>query len=325
MGPSAVSAAAPARATFGDLNDDMVSLVATSLDLDLLEPGLVQLASTCKAMRSVLAGLVAEARWKQSQAKALCERCGGRYAWEMLRGGHATEIHWARAQLAAEECVILAPLIRSNQLLQLKKLRLHNNDIGAAGSRALATAFLRGAVPELQVLGLGSNRIGDEVRELFTNRAFLRIRFSVSFPQIALAFFLPILPIRISPYPLLLHISLSLSLTHTHSHLNAFFFRAARASPSPYVKDVCRSSVSSVSRSTRLESKVRLRSLRLCPPYASSTVSTYSVTRWAMEACARSPHISLTAPRQSSQSSGGWPSTAASALAPCTTTPRPRG
>ena len=217
MGPSAVSAAAPARATFGDLNDDMVSLVATSLDLDLLEPGLVQLASTCKAMRSVLAGLVAEARWKQSQAKALCERCGGRYAWEMLRGGHATEIHWARAQLAAEECVILAPLIRSNQLLQLKKLRLHNNDIGAAGSRALATAFLRGAVPELQVLGLGSNRIGDEVRELFTNRAFLRIRFSVSFPQIALAFFLPILPIRISLYPLLLHLSLSLSVSLTHT------------------------------------------------------------------------------------------------------------
>ena len=140
-----------------ELSHDELSVVFDGL-ADPLQPAIaVALSSSCLGLRTPLLAALKVLAQQHSRALALCHKVGMSCCAE-LRG--VEYVDWHEIGLIADDMAMLALILRTNALPELRSLCLHNNGFGDAGMLALCEGMGRGAHPSLNTLVIGSNVVG---------------------------------------------------------------------------------------------------------------------------------------------------------------------
>lgn len=155
--------ASPPRASTGggtsilDLPEDVCLSLLSLVGTPLLPGAAAALAGCCKAMRRMpaLRKALAAVKVQHQTARALATRCGT--TPERMGASGCARLAWNSRKLQAADAKLLAGLVQF--MPRLGTLDMRFNQLGDEGLMALASASVKGWLPNLTVLGLSNNKI----------------------------------------------------------------------------------------------------------------------------------------------------------------------
>jgi len=158
--------AAASRCHLLVLSHDELGVIFDGL-ADPLEPVIAaSFSNTCKGLRAPLRAALEVLEQQHARAVALCCKVGWVLSpnpWVLSPTSallYESVLRWESKGLNAEDMVTLGMILRMNGLPRLRRLYLHENNLGDAEVEALCDAMGRGTQGYELFLGLQSNAIG---------------------------------------------------------------------------------------------------------------------------------------------------------------------
>ncbi len=141
---------------------EILNLIGDALaaDEDALQPRhLGALSRSCKVVKAAVKDSLAKVKVEHEAARALCSKCSRTLEWIVER--RRTMLFWMTKGLTAADVPALVSVLKSEALVRLEDLWLHNNELGDEGAAAIAAAAAGGGLPRLKLLDLSTNQVGD--------------------------------------------------------------------------------------------------------------------------------------------------------------------